>query len=198
MILDENLKLYESTGQTGSDESFPPVAGELCFLKKLRIRVTNPIDWISTIDHPVVQSETMLLALDKHKQLIVRHLFIIVWFTLFDQKRSLILDCFVVKELIGEKEEEIFKDWTEKVPEIVAKGLSNTLFIKNEEGKLAANLDEELAMVLKETRYMVMILEKNELPVEALDVFARATFFYDNNVKLNNISKWLVDINPSQ
>ncbi|XP_008208864.1 dynein beta chain, ciliary-like [Nasonia vitripennis] len=168
VILDENLKLYESTGQTDSDESFPPVAGELCFLKKLRIRVTNPIDWISTIDHPVVQSETMGLALDKHKQLI---------------------------ELIGEKEEEIFKVWAEKVPAIVAKGLSNKLFIKTEEGKSTGNLDEELAMVLKETRYMVMILEKNDLPAEALDVFARATFFYDNNLKLNNISKWHNEVN---
>ena len=86
----------------------------------------------------------------------------------------------------------IFKEWAAKVPAICENGLVKKLFEQSEDRKLAANLDEDLAMVLRETRYMVMILEMTNLPKEALDVFAQISFFHESNIKLQNISKWLV------
>jgi hypothetical protein len=80
------------------------------------------------------------------------------------------------------------------VPELCNIGLLKTLFSKKEHKQLESNFDENLAIILRETKFMIMILDITDLPIEALDLFERSTFFYDYSLKVLNIAFRLVII----
>lgn len=163
LIFDENVRLRQSTGCMTLDRGFPPLAGQLCLLNKLKKRARYPLQWVRAVDHPLVHSQSVEIAVGKYEQL---------------------------KELTELQEQEIFAQWVEKVPESCEIGLAKTLLQQSADGRLAVNFDDDLAMVLREARYLITIIGRNDLPAEALDVFARTSFFADANVKLGNISNW--------
>ncbi|XP_014229978.1 dynein beta chain, ciliary-like [Trichogramma pretiosum] len=169
-ILDRNLKLYEATGCGVFDEHVPPVSAELNFLKDLKIRASGSIEAVKSVQHPVVQSEALEYAQLKHRQLM---------------------------KLIELKEIEYFNQWTETVPDKCKNGLAQRLFRQDEStnDQLRSNMDPELAMVLKETRYMVTILEKEHLPEDAVQIFAKASYFHETLIKLDNVAKWYNHVN---
>ncbi|XP_011494831.1 PREDICTED: dynein beta chain, ciliary-like [Ceratosolen solmsi marchali] len=170
VIFDKNVILFQNNDYIDIDENFSPIASKFCFLRKLKIRIGNAIEWTKTIEHPIIHSNSMIFAMEKYNELL---------------------------KLINEKEEEIFVQWAEKVPELCEIGLLKTLFLKEEDEQLASNFDENLGTIIREAKFMIMILDITDLPIEALDIFERATFFYDSSLKVNNIAKRYNQINNS-
>lgn len=68
------MKLREATGFMEVDPGVPPIAGSLNFLRKLKIRVDQPMTWVSSIEHPLMESNSMDLAKLKHQQMTVRRM----------------------------------------------------------------------------------------------------------------------------
>lgn len=68
------------------------------------------------------------------------------------------------------------------MPNICKENLIKPLFIVNENQLLASNFNPQLNATLRETRYM-NILQRDNLPQEALDLFAKTQYL--NNVLYN-------------
>lgn len=62
------------------------------------------------------------------------------------------------------------------------------LFV-TDNNKLKSNLNPEIEIILKETKYMTM-LEKNNLPKEAVDLFTKTQFFVDTKYNIGLIVNW--------
>lgn len=75
------------------------------------------------------------------------------------------------------------------MPGICSENLAKPLFIVASDRSLKSNLNPELVAILKETKYMIMLAKEN-LPKEALDLFARTKFFIDTNFNINLIVDW--------
>ena len=86
-------------------------------------------------------------------------------------------------------EEEIFTDWSEKVPMICETNLAKTLLVIHADKSLEVNFDPELTAVLRETRYM-LIMQRTDVPDEAKELFNRAQFFFESNYNLSLITQW--------
>ncbi|XP_043279274.1 dynein beta chain, ciliary-like [Venturia canescens] len=162
LIFDKRMKSWRNEGTINIDVHFPPVAGALCFLIKLKVRIDYPMDSLKLIDHPVLNSERADILYEKYEEL---------------------------QNLLKNTEEEIFKEWAEKVPEICSSNLAKTLLVVNEDRTLALNFDRELSTLLQEIRYMI-ILNRTDLPQEAEDLFARTPFFFESVYNLNLIINW--------
>lgn len=95
----------------------------------------------------------------------------------------------MLQALLNTYDQEIFFEWAQMVPYICQENLVKPVFIIHEDRSLASNFNPELAAILRETRYM-NVLQRNNLPQEAVDLFARTEFFFNNNYTINLIVIW--------
>lgn len=51
------------------DQYFPPVAGALCCIKKLKHRIEYPIECTKLIDHPLLSSQSVRELKAKYEEL---------------------------------------------------------------------------------------------------------------------------------
>lgn len=59
----------KNEGTMSIDIYFPPVAGALCFLKKLKVRIDYPMESLKLIEHPILQTESADEIDAKYEQL---------------------------------------------------------------------------------------------------------------------------------
>ncbi|KAK0087408.1 hypothetical protein PV325_001063 [Microctonus aethiopoides] len=163
-IFDHNLEIRKKTGHMAVDQYFPPIAGTLCWLMKLKRRISYPVKCINMIEHPLLSSQSAHEINSKYDTL---------------------------QTLINISDHEISTEWAEKVPQICKENLDKPLFIIESDRLLASNFNPELEAILKETRYMT-VLRRDNLPEEALDLFAKTQFLsairynIDRVITMNN------------
>lgn len=90
---------------------------------------------------------------------------------------------------MDEFDHSLFNEWAEKVPKICEESLNKNLFIVNDDRLIESNFDPQLAAILRETRYM-MIMSRNEMPQEAIYLFSRTQFFFENTYNISLITTW--------
>lgn len=71
-MFDRNSNLKIKTGRIKVDQYFPPVAGSLCWLMKLKRRINYPAESIKLIDHPLLVSQSARDIATKYDELSVR------------------------------------------------------------------------------------------------------------------------------
>lgn len=75
LLFDENLEIRKKTGHMTVDPYFPPVAGALCWLMKLKRRIDDPIESMKLIDHPLLVSQSAREIITKYDELQVKKFF---------------------------------------------------------------------------------------------------------------------------
>ncbi|XP_025160705.1 dynein beta chain, ciliary-like [Harpegnathos saltator] len=144
-----------------SGQYFPPVAGALCTLTYLRQRIDYPMQCAKLLDHPLVNLRMQSETKPK-----------------YDQMQS----------LMDAMEHEIFTNWADKVPDTSNTHLSKSLLTIRDNQLLDVNFDPELAALLRETRYMI-ILKRTDLPEEAIQLYHRMQYFFESTYNLNLIAQ---------
>lgn len=67
--MDQNFERRKKTGHMNVDQYFPPVAGALCCIMKLRNRIEYPIESLKLVDHPLLSSQTVHEIQTKYEEL---------------------------------------------------------------------------------------------------------------------------------
>jgi hypothetical protein len=73
IVLDKTIILFQNNDYVDIDENFSPVASKFSFLRKLKIRTGNAIEWVKCIEHPLMQSNSMTFANEKYNELYVKY-----------------------------------------------------------------------------------------------------------------------------
>ncbi|KAG7187946.1 hypothetical protein KM043_013908 [Ampulex compressa] len=162
MIINQNSNLPEATRTTIVDQYFPPVAGALCFLMKLRNRVEYPMHIANLLDHPLIANQIMQQTRDMYDEL---------------------------QGLLDTIEHEIFKEWADSVPGVCQKHLSKSLLQVTDDKLLQLNFDPELTAMFREIRYMI-IIKKTDLPQEALELYDRTQSLFESTSNLSQVVQW--------
>lgn len=144
------------------DTYYPPVAARLNWLNKLRLRIKIPMDDLLFLNNPVLETEEGLHMQSMYEQMI---------------------------ELIEDEEEYVFEGWAEEVPDECELHLNKSLLVRDEDMLLSLNFAPELVAILREVKYM-NILEKEDIPQEAVDLFARVEELTKNIWNLNRTIQW--------
>ncbi|XP_011314378.1 dynein beta chain, ciliary-like [Fopius arisanus] len=166
ILFDRGMKMKEEVGYTPVDQYFPPVAGALWWLMKLKRRTNYPVESLKLIDHPVLVSQSAREIAAKYEEL---------------------------ESIMNTAENEIFTEWSDRVPAICEENLVKTLFVVNDDRSLESNFDPQLDGILRETKYM-HIMHKTELPQDAIDLFNRTQFFLQNNYDIGLIITWYNEV----
>ncbi|XP_034948410.1 dynein beta chain, ciliary-like [Chelonus insularis] len=164
-IFDKNFAIKKTSGHMEVDQYFPPVAGALCWLKKLKFRIDYPIESMKLIDHPLLASQSCREIITKHNEL---------------------------QNLMSAAEMEIFTNWMKKVPTICNENLNKPL-LQIKENELASNFNPELEAILRDAKYINM-LQLNDLPPEALNLLDRSELFWETTYNINLIINWYNEI----
>lgn len=126
------------------DRGFPPVAGALTWIKKIKTRITKPID-----DLPSIEIKDVLGTVRGK-----------------DAKDRFTEMCTSLDSL----EKEIFEQWNEKVPNEININMAKHLLKLVEDGQLELNFDPALVGALKEVKHL-KAMEKENIPKVAVELF---------------------------
>lgn len=162
--LDTVKKLYDEGKQYGVplNKYYPPVAGTLLWLNKLRQRIANPIEKFKILENDIVNSEDGVNVLSK-----ADHLF----------------------EILDNEQNAIFEEWCKNVPAQIQESMNKNQLIRNQKGCFALNFDDVLKAVLREVKYMKQMDIEN-IPEEAQQIFAEVENLTNAILKLNRCVEW--------
>lgn len=68
-LFDKNFEIRKRTGYMTVDQYFPPVAGALCYLMKLKRRIDYPIESMKLVDHPLSTGQSAQEIAAKYQEL---------------------------------------------------------------------------------------------------------------------------------
>ncbi|XP_041969099.1 dynein beta chain, ciliary-like [Aricia agestis] len=158
---DEMAKLSKSPERPMVDSYLPPIAGMLWWIHKLRRRILLPMEDFIIFDDPITECEYAGYMRSKHNEML---------------------------GYLHAAEERQFKAWSATVPAICREHLVKNLIYRD--GQFVRNnFSPELAMLLREIRYM-KYLDKQGIPAEGLELYARnEKLQYDMN-RLNRAIAW--------
>ncbi|XP_031848127.1 dynein beta chain, ciliary [Nomia melanderi] len=163
ILFDENfVKRDQRALRIAVNQYFPPVAGALCLLMKLRERYHFPIECAKLCDHPLITAKMESELKSKYQEL---------------------------ESLISQKEQQIYNAWAETVPDITETYLSKPLLRVGHDRQLEMNFDPELTTLLREIRYMI-IMKRTDLSEEAINFYNGSEFYFKSTYNLNLIVNW--------
>ncbi|XP_049855418.1 dynein beta chain, ciliary-like [Schistocerca gregaria] len=148
-LFEEHQMLYSQRKYVPADMNFPPVAGAIMTIHKLRERVRPHIENLKSFDNPMRKSE---------------------------EATNLIRRCDNLFESLDSFEDYIFTNWMTTVPNICAENLNKTILTRKKGFTLNLNFSEELVILLREVRYLKM-LGKDGIPEEAINLHQRDETF---------------------
>ncbi|KAL6263152.1 hypothetical protein P5V15_005953 [Pogonomyrmex californicus] len=150
-LLNMELSVVEvlfNRGTRGALIDLPPLATALMFTSMLRQRINLPIQSFKAMPHPIVHS-------DEGKNIIIRYERLI--------------------KIFADKEDDLFTEWAQTVPQNVDIGLNRHLLCR-EADVLLLNFDPNLLAVLKEVSYLKQ-MSRSDIPQEAIKVSESAETF---------------------
>ncbi|XP_022909837.1 dynein beta chain, ciliary-like [Onthophagus taurus] len=156
ILYDEGIK-----GVIPIDKYFPPVAGRMFWLMKLRERIAKPGNEFKLVEHEVVQSEEADYVYTKWNEML---------------------------DIIKNDEHQTMAAWLATVPGILSVSLNKTQLTR-QDGLLALNLDKELVCLLREVKYL-RALELEDIDPAARELFERYEELYNVIMKLIRIVEW--------
>lgn len=126
------------------DKGFPPVTGALTWIKKMKTRVTKPLDDLPNIDFKeIFETEDGKYTMERMNEL-----------------------C----NLLDDMEKDVFKKWTQRVPIEINENMKKFLLKSIDNGLLELNFDSALVAALKEVK-MLKSMSKLEIPDVAIELF---------------------------
>lgn len=162
--LDTVKKLYDDSKTYGVplNKYYPPVAGTLLCLNKLRARIANPIEKFKILDNDIVKTEDGMHVLSNAE----------LFFTIIDNEQSA-----------------IFEEWCKNIPAEIEKSMNKNQLSQTEDGCFVLNFDDILKAVLREVKYLKQMNIPN-IPEEAMKIFAEVENLRSAIIKLNRIVEW--------
>lgn len=154
------------------DPHFPPVAGKLMYIHKLRQRLAT----VMALYEEMGQDETL------PNSRITRCEDSIYMVSKYNQ----------MMELMKDEEDRIFAEWVASVPDICQINLPKAMIIRMDDGtlKISINFDPQLTALLREVKYLKMFLDKEGIPQEALELFDRYEELTNSLLNLTRTVEW--------
>lgn len=144
------------------DKHFPPVAGKMLWLYKLKRRIVAPAD--SYKDQDFEETEETVHVFKKYEQLL---------------------------QLIVDEGNKTMAEWCAAFPALLNKSLSKTHLLRNSMALLQLNLDKYLVAFLREMKYLRNIdLDLDSLAPEAVELFRRNSELENAIMRLKRIVEW--------
>ncbi|XP_039431337.1 dynein beta chain, ciliary-like isoform X4 [Culex pipiens pallens] len=167
-LFDEGVAAYEKHGLEGIpiDTGFPPVAGAILWIHKLRDRVAKPMADLNMVEYPLFQGEDDDFVM-KNFQEMMRH-----------------LDTF---------ESKLFKEWSSGVPKKISTHMNKALLVRKDDQLLEMNFNHVLVMLLLEISYMKRMGLAN-IPEKAKEFSALEEALWQARMKLMRIVEWYNEI----
>ncbi|KAK4884537.1 hypothetical protein RN001_000808 [Aquatica leii] len=161
--LDTVKTLFDRGKQKGIpiDHYFPPVAGVLYWIRKLRQRICIDGENLKLFDNEIVKSADAIYAFDKYNEML---------------------------QILNKEQDQVLSEWKNAAKPQIPKSLSK-IQLNRETELLSLNFDKELVAILREVRCMKMLEIVNILP-EALEVYDRNEEFFKSIYHLNRIIEW--------
>lgn len=145
-IFDEGFETIQAKGVEALkvDKGFPPTAGALTWITKLKLRITKPTEELPNLDFKeIFETEEGKDTMDRFNEL-----------------------C----DLLSSLEIKVFDSWKKKVPEEIDINMGKYLLKSNDGGLLELNFDPELVAALKEVK-MLKTMQKQDIPDIAIELF---------------------------
>ncbi|XP_001843519.2 dynein beta chain, ciliary isoform X3 [Culex quinquefasciatus] len=167
-LFDEGVAAYEKHGLEGIpiDTGFPPVAGAILWIHKLRDRIAKPMADLNMVEYPLFQGEDDDFVM-KNFQEMMRH-----------------LDTF---------ENKLFKEWSSGVPKKISTHMNKALLVRKDDQLLEMNFNHVLVMLLLEISYMKRMGLAN-IPEKAKEFSALEEALWQARMKLMRIVEWYNEI----
>ncbi|XP_055624142.1 dynein beta chain, ciliary-like isoform X3 [Toxorhynchites rutilus septentrionalis] len=167
-IFDEGRAAYEKHGLEGMpiDTGFPPVAGAILWVHKLRDRISKPINDLSMVEYPLFKNENDEIVMKNYHEMMKY------------------LDTF---------EATLFKEWSSGVSKKISTHMGKALLIRNDKQLLEMNFNQTLVMILLEIRYMKRMGLSN-IPDKALNFSDLEEALWQARLKLMRIVEWYNEI----
>lgn len=161
--LDTVKKIYDEGQKNGIpiDKNYPPVAGVLGWLYKLKNRILKNGEDFRVLENPIVRCTDAVHAFEKWEEML---------------------------QILNDDQEKLLSEWLSYVPHQITKSLAKTQLLRVDD-LLHLNLDPELIAILREVKYM-RILEIPNIAPEAQALFDRNEELYKSLLLLYRIIEW--------
>ncbi|RZC39341.1 MT, DHC N2, AAA 7, DHC N1 and/or AAA 9 domain containing protein [Asbolus verrucosus] len=144
------------------DKYFPPVAGALTWIFKLRSRIEKPGEDLKGLEDDIVKSEEAHHAFEKYEHMM---------------------------SILRKEQEQVFDEWCQRIPGQIETSMSKFELIRKEGELIKLNFDDELVAALREIKYM-RYLEIPDIPAEALSLFEKVELLFECVQKFNRVVEW--------
>ncbi|XP_031327312.1 dynein beta chain, ciliary-like [Photinus pyralis] len=161
--LDTVKEVYDEGKREGVpiNNYFPPTAGVLCWLHKLRQRIVKQGEDFKMFQNKLVESPDALEAFSKWEEM---------------------------QHILDAEEARVLSLWSQSIPSQITASLSKMQLFKSGE-QISVNFDKELEAILREVKYMKLLGIEN-IPEVALALYERNEELFISMQHLNNISEW--------
>lgn len=144
------------------DNSFPPLAGTILWLRRLYFRVSKPGEEFKLIEDEILTDENTEFVFKKLDEML---------------------------QILTEDQTNLLQEWFSKLPDQIRTSMSKFQILRDSDGLLALNFDKELQAIFREIRYLKS-MEIENLPPEAEELFKRSEEIFQAIVKFNRIIEW--------
>lgn len=157
-------ELYDLAKKEGVpiDNNFPPIAGTFLWLRRLYYRVSKPGEEFKLIEDEILTDENTEFVFKKLDEML---------------------------QILTEDQTNLLQEWFSKLPDQIRTSMSKFQLLRDSDGLLALNFDNELQAIFREIRYLKS-MEIENLPPEAEELFKRSEEMFQAIVKFNRIIEW--------
>ncbi|XP_028130568.2 dynein beta chain, ciliary-like [Diabrotica virgifera virgifera] len=162
--LDTVKQLYDDGKENGVplEKYYPPVAGTLLWINKLRQRISIPASQFRLVEDKIVQSEQAAFVFQKLNEML---------------------------DILDRDQRNVFSAWCSVVPDQIKTSMSKFQLVKDINLHLELNFDPELEAILREVRYM-KLQDIPDIPQEAIEIFDLTKILLDTIAMLRRIVEW--------
>ncbi|XP_070509872.1 dynein beta chain, ciliary-like [Chironomus tepperi] len=165
-IFDNGLEVIEKHGinKLQVDKGFPPVAGTLTWIKRLKRRITRPMEEL-----PYIEIKSI--------------------FEMSELNNNLDIVCGLLDNL----EIKVYNEWKQQIPIDISVNMEKFLLVFESDGLLKVNFDIALVTALKEIR-MLKALGKIDIPDIAIELHENTDSLWRARVMLSRIVDWYNEV----
>ncbi|KAK4884824.1 hypothetical protein RN001_001095 [Aquatica leii] len=161
--VDTVKEIYDEDKKRGIpiDKYFPPIAGHVWWLNKLKMRILKTGEDLKVFEHKIMQTA-------QAKQI----------FTKWEH----------MMEILNNEQIDVLSEWNQSVPNVISTSISK-MHLLRVDNLLKLNFDAELDAALKEVRYL-KYLEITDIAPEAMSLFNRSEELFNSTQQLSKIVEW--------